>query len=229
MGLTITSTGNAGVRLENGAGSLYIDSFFREAPGVGGRPILRGDAAKPADLILLTHGHRDHLDPRETLAAAHAAGATVAGPESALRPFRDALPPERLLLLEPEEDMKPPATVSAAVGGISLTAFRTYHARGHNSYLVEMGGVRIFHDADNEFTQFLDPDALGRVDLLLLCPWAGSEAGDFIARLKPGKWLLIHMNDEEIADHREGRFLPGLVSPIPEGVVALAPGETLEI
>lgn len=229
MRLKITSTGNAGVRLENAAGRLYIDSFFREAPGVGGKPHLRGANAGPADLILVTHPHRDHVDLGETLAAANATGAVVAGPESAIEYFEEALPAARLLKLEPPEGKKPPAAVSATVGNLAVTAFRTYHARGHNSYLVEMGGVRIFHDADNEFTQPLDLKALGRVDLLLLCPWAGSGAGEFVARLKPGKWLLIHMNDDEIADHKAGRFLPGLVAPVPEGVVALSPGETLEI
>jgi hypothetical protein len=65
-----------------------------------------------------------------------------------------------------------------------------------------MGGKRIFHDADNERTQPLDICALGGIDALLLCPWAGSGAG---------------------------AFLPPLVSPVPEGVVALRGGESLEV
>ncbi|MDR1535778.1 MAG: hypothetical protein LBU64_11910, partial [Planctomycetota bacterium] len=139
------------------------------------------------------------------------------------------LPPERLIVLESPEQNRPPSTASASLGGITLTSFRTYHASGHNSYLLEMGGCRILHDADNEHADRHDPAALGRIDLLLLCPWAGSGAGKLIAGINPGKWLLIHLTDEEIGQHRAGGFLPGLLSPVPPGAIALAGGETLEI
>ncbi len=229
MALKITATGNAGVYIENEAGALYIDSFFHPVPDVGGRPALRGADAAKADLILVTHNHYDHLHPEETRDAALASGAVVAGPEKVIRVMAKHLPSDRLVTLEAEERRQPPATVKTTVAGITVTAFRTYHASGHNSYLVEMGGSRIFHDADNEHTKPLDIRELGVVDVLLLCPWAGSGAGDFVARLKPGKWLLIHMTDEEIDQHRAGSFLPALISPVPAGVVALRGGETLEL
>lgn len=229
MRLKITSLGNAGVRLENAAGIVYIDAFFQEAPGVGGKPYLVGADIGRADLILVTHPHRDHLDPVQTLVAAEVSGAVVAGPARAVKHFQGRLPADRLVTLEPREGQRPPDSVKALIGYIGVTAFRTYHGRDHNSYLVDMGGVRVYHDADNEFTQPLDLAAIGRVDILLLCPWAGSDAGAFVAKLRPDKWFLIHMTDEEIAQHRKGVFLPPLVDPVPEGVVALAPGETMEL
>lgn len=229
MPLRITSTGNAGVFLQSGGVSIYIDSFFRGVPGVGGEPWLRGGDAQKADLILITHSHYDHLHPEETRDAALASGATVAGPVEAVALLEKYLLPERLVALEPPERKKPPASVTAAIAGISVTAFRTYHGRGHNSYLIDMGGVRVFHDADNERTQhYVVPD-LGRIDALLLCPWAGSGAGDFVARLNPGRWFLIHMTEEEIDQHLADSFLPGLISPVPPGAIALRGGETLEI
>ena len=229
MPLRIMSTGNAGVFLENQGGRVYIDSFFRGVPGVGGGPFLRGSDAAKADLILITHSHYDHLHPEETRDAALASGAMVAGPAEAMDLLKKYLPSERLVTLEAPERKKPPATAAARIGSISITSFRTYHGRGHNSYLVEMGGMRILHDADNERTQPFDLPSLGRVDLLLLCPWAGSGAGEFVTALNPGKWLLIHMTDEEIDQHRADSFLPGLVSPIPPGVAALRGGEWLEM
>lgn len=229
MRLRITSTGNAGVLLENAAGRIYIDSFFRGVPGVGGAPVLRGVDAQKADLILITHPHYDHLHPEETRDAALASGATVAGPAAAIDLLRQYLPDDRLVVLESPERKKPPSSAAAAVKGIAVTAFRTYHMRSHNSYLIELGGVRILHDADNERTQPFDLPTLGRVDLLLLCPWAGSGAGAFIQALKPEKWLLIHMTEEEIDLHRADSFLPGLVDPIPSDVVALRGGECLEM
>ncbi len=229
MLLRVTSTGNAGVLLENAGGKIYIDSFFRGVPGVGGAPALPGSRAQKADLILITHAHYDHLHPEETRDAALASGAKVAGPADAIALMEKFLPADRLIVLESPERKKPPSTASASVGGISITSFRTYHMRGHNSYLIEMGGARILHDADNERTQPFNLASLGRVDALFLCPWADSGAGQFVQALNPGKWFLIHMTDEEIGQHREGGFLPGLVSPVPEGVVALYGGESLEM
>lgn len=229
MPLKITATGNAGVYLENNAGRVYIDSFFHPVPDVGGRPNLRGADARKADIILVTHNHYDHLHPEETRDAALASGAVVAGPARVVHVMAKHLPPERLITLEPEERRQPPAFRRDVIGNIAITTFRTYHAQGHNSYLLEMDGVRILHDADNERTQPFDIATLGKIDLLLLCPWADSGAGDFVARLNPGKWLLIHMTDEEIDQHRVGGFLPGLVSPVPQGVEALRGGESLEI
>ena len=229
MALRITSTGNAGVFLESDGASIYIDSFFHGVPDVGGRPVVRGADARKADIILLTHNHYDHLHPEETRDAALASGAIVAGPEKAVHVMAKYLPADRLAILEPPERQKPPAWLESTLAGVRITTFRTYHGRGHNSYLIEMGGLRIFHDSDNERTQPYDLSALGTVDVLFLCPWAGSGAGDFVAGLKPGKWFLIHMTDEEIDQHSHGGFLPGLVSPVPEGVVALRGGESWEI
>jgi hypothetical protein len=109
----------------------------------------------------------------------------------------------------------------------TVTAFRTYHGRGHNSYLVRAGGFAFFHDGDNEDTRPLDTAALAPVDALLLCPWQGSGWPEFVERLSPRRWFLIHMTQEEIAQHRAGRFLPDLCDrvPLPDRIVALAPGE----
>lgn len=229
MPIRITSTGNAGVYIESSAGNIYIDSFFHPIPDVGGRPHLRGADAGPADIILLTHNHYDHLHPEETRDAALASGAVVAGPAKVIHVMAKHLPAERLITLEPDERRQPPARFDKRLGNISISAFRTYHGNGHNSYLIELDGVRLFHDADNEKTQPYDLAELGRVDVLLLCPWAESGAGDFVARLKPGKWLLIHMTEGEIEQHRAGAFLPALISPVPEGVIALAGGEWVEM
>ncbi|MCD8350118.1 MAG: MBL fold metallo-hydrolase [Planctomycetaceae bacterium] len=229
MALKIIATGNAGVFLQNSGGCIYIDSFFHPVPDVGGRPSLRGADAAKADVILVTHNHYDHLHPEETRDAALASGAVIAGPAKVIHVMAKHLPAERLVTLEAPERQQPPATYRTQIGDIVITAFRTYHGQGHNSYLIEMGGVRIFHDADNERTQPLDVPALGTIDLLLLCPWAGSGAGEFVQKLNPRKWLLIHMTDEEIDQHLAGTFLPALLSPVPPGVVALRGGEVLEI
>lgn len=229
MPLKITSTGNAGVFIQAAGLKVYIDSFFHPVLHVGGPSALKGADAEQADLILITHEHYDHIHPEEVQAAARISGAQVTGPARAMQLLEDLLPAEQLVVLEPAERKRPPDRQKTSIRGIDVTAYRTYHGRGHNSYLLEVGPYRIFHDADNERTQPYDVQELGRVDLLLLCPWAGSGAGDFVAGLQPGKWLLIHMTEEEIDLHRNGAFLPGLISPVPPGVVALRGGESLEM
>jgi L-ascorbate metabolism protein UlaG (beta-lactamase superfamily) len=229
MPLKIIATGNAGVYLQNESGAVYVDSFFHPIPDVGGRPNLRGADARKADIILVTHNHYDHLHPEETRDAALASGAVVAGPARVIHVMARHLPAERLVTLEAPDRQQPPASCRYRLHDITVTAYRTYHGAGHNSYLIEMGGHRIFHDADNEYTAPFDLAELGTIDLLLLCPWAGSGAGDFVARLAPRRWLLIHMTDEEIDQHRAGTFLPPLVNPVPPGVIALRGGEVLEI
>ncbi len=228
MALTVTAAGNAGVLLDADGVRVYIDAFFHPVPDVGGAPFFRGADAQKADCILITHAHYDHLHPDELEAAARASGATVAGPEDATALLAGRVPAERLVTLEPAARKRPPASVAAGIGPVRVTAFRTYHGRGHNSYLLEIGPYRILHDADNERTQPYDLAALGRVDLLFLCPWSGSGAGEFVAKLNPGTWFLIHMTDGEIDQHRAGGFLPPLVSPVPPGVIALRGGETWE-
>jgi L-ascorbate metabolism protein UlaG (beta-lactamase superfamily) len=225
MALTVTSAGNAGVFIEADGVGIYIDAFFHHLPHVGGSPAFTGVNANKADLLLVTHSHYDHLHPDELAAAALATGATVAAPADAIALVADRVPADKLVRLEPAERKRPPATATADFGKIRVTAFRTYHGRGHNSYLIEVGGYRIFHDADNERTQPYNMDDLGKIDILFLCPWHGSGAGDFVAKLNPKKWFLIHMTDEEIEQHRAGVFLPPLISPVPAGVVALRGGE----
>ncbi|MCC8190862.1 MAG: MBL fold metallo-hydrolase [Planctomycetes bacterium] len=229
MTIRVMSTGNAGVFVQANGRAVYIDSFFRGVPGVGSGPFLRGADAVRADLILITHSHYDHLHPEETRDAALASGARVAGPADAIAHLEKYLPADRLTILEPPERKKPPAALTVTLADIAVTAFRTYHGRGHNSYLLDLGGLRVFHDADNERTQPYPMADLGRIDLLFLCPWAGSGAGDFVAALQPGRWFLIHMTEAEIQQHRADSFLPGLIRPVPPGVIALAPGETMEI
>ncbi|MDR1612437.1 MAG: MBL fold metallo-hydrolase [Planctomycetota bacterium] len=229
MEISVASLGNAGVRLENGAGVAYIDPLFHHAPGVGGKPVLDAGGIADADLVLVTHAHGDHLDPARTLAALARSGACLVGPRSVADHFRNKLPSDRIVTLDPPERQKPPALESAETRGIAVTAFRTFHGRGHNSYLVDMDGFRILHDGDNERTQPYAIEALGRIDLLLLCPWQGSGAGQFVQRLNPGTWMLIHMTEEEIALHRQGKFLPPLIDPVPEGVIALYGGESVSL
>lgn len=235
MNARITSTGNEGfhIAVASGGAGVYIDAFWEGmarwlGPGRGGAA-----AELPADLILVTHAHWDHFSPSAVAAAAQRSGAIVAGPAAAAAELRRLLPKERIVTLEPPEPQRgaPAAPVAAAelkLPKLHVTAFRTSHGRGHNSYLVDMGGFRLFHDGDNEDTRPLDVGLLAPVDALLLCPWKGSGWVEFIERLAPRKWFLMHLSEDEIDEHLAGRFLPELCDhvPLPDRIVALRPGES---
>ena len=229
----ITATGNAGVHILTPEGSVFIDAFWApqpQFPGIGRAP---ATAELPADLILVTHSHWDHFDPELVAAASARTGARVAGPEDVIAKLRRALPESSLAVLEPPENRpgQPAASVELRLAHGSVRAFRTFHGRRHNSYLVQLGGRSFFHDGDNEDTRPLDAALPTPVDVLLLCPWQGSNWAAFVERLAPTKWVLIHLSEEEIEEHRAGRFLSELADHVPlaDRTVALRPGEALAL
>lgn len=217
--------GNAGVEVTAGGRVVLVDAFYRPFAGVAGAPALDPLALDRIDLILVTHLHGDHFDAPSLIAAARRTGAAVAGPGSVVGALSSKMAPGRLLTLEPPG---PGASCSAAVDGIAVRAFRTVHTRDHNSYRVELGGFRFFHDGDNEDTGALNPESLRPLDALFIGTWQGSGWPGFIRKLKPARWVVIHLSDGEVEEHSSGKFLPGLCDSVPEGLLVLRPGETWE-
>jgi L-ascorbate metabolism protein UlaG (beta-lactamase superfamily) len=217
---SVTSLGNAGFLVRHGDHSVFLDPFFRDVR-------LRAGIEPPPGgpcLFLVTHDHWDHFSPERLAREAARLNAAVAGPRlvtDALR--RAARGGSAPVEMEPEALGR---SVKAQFAGVSVTAFRTAHGQGHNSYLVEIPGFRFFDDGDNEDTRCLDAGALGRLDALMICPWKGSGWAGFIEELHPARWFLMHMSDEELDQHERGEFFPGLCDSVPAGIVALRPGGT---
>jgi L-ascorbate metabolism protein UlaG (beta-lactamase superfamily) len=230
MSVLITATGNAGVHVAAPGASVYVDAFWGPVPRIFGGHKAAPPARLPADGILVTHAHWDHFDADRLAEAAARTGAKVVGSEDVIRQLRGLVPEGALVMLEPRGAAKGATAVpvETGIGAARIAAFRTDHSRGHNSYLVRAGGFSFFHDGDSEQTRPLDVAKLAPVDALFLCPWQGSGWAEFVERLQPRKWFLIHLSEEEIAEHRAGRFLTDLCDrvPLPDRTVALAPGET---
>jgi len=224
----ITLIGNEGFRIATPSAVIYVDGFYGAIPGVADEPAVRAKAVSKADLILVTHAHWDHFNAREVADAAARTGATLVGPRSVIQAFDGILPPESLVELEPplvgKTEMA--ASLKVELPAASVTAFRTFHSRDHNSYLVETAAFRFFHDGDNEDTRRIDTAALGRLDALFIGPWQGSGWVEFIETLAPTRWFLMHLSDDELNQHEAGRFLPDLCDHVPEGLVVLRPGES---
>ena len=228
---TITSLGNAGIQVDHGGMTILIDPFFG-MPGETG--VSRWECARrigKIDLILITHEHWDHFNAADVENAVGRTGATVVGPAVVIRRLKGQLPPDALIELEPPVagHGQPYRSLTATAAGANITAFRTAHAKGHNSYLVVLPGLRFFHDGDNERTQDFDRAPLMRLDALMLCPWQGAGWVEFIEAIRPANWFLIHMDGEELGRHAEGKFFPELCDRLPMDPIALRPGESRAI
>jgi len=228
MQTEITLIGNEGFRLAAGGPCIYIDAFYRMIPGVAGTAFTRAKAVTKADLILVTHSHWDHFHAEAVADVRSRTAATVVGPATVTRALRGIVPPGNLVELEPPLTAAPAPAASRTVrlANVTVTALRTFHSSDHNSYLVETPTFRFFHDGDNEDTTRIDAAALGRLDALLIGPWQGSHWVDFIEKLAPRRYFLMHLSNEELAQHDAGTFLPELCDHVPDGLVVLRPGSS---
>jgi len=231
MSAEITAIGNEGFRIVTPTARIFIDAFYRVVSGVADEPALRAREVAEADLILVTHSHWDHFNPRGVAEAAVRTRAKVVGPRSVIQAVQDSLEPEALAEMEPPlaKAKGLAASVTVKLPTATVTAFRTFHSQDHNSYLVETPGFRLFHDGDNEDTRRIDAAALGRLDALFIGPWLGSGWVDFIEKLAPTRWFLMHLTGEELDQHEAGLFLPDLCDRVPDGLVVLRPGQSFTL
>ena len=229
MKAKVTLIGNEGFLIEAGPARILIDAFYGPIPGLASAAALGAHSIEKADLIFVTHAHWDHFTAHEVADVANRTGAAVVGPAAVINELRGKVPAECLVKLEPASARTGFAlSEKVALSAATITAFRTFHALGHNSYLVETPAFRFFHDGDNEQTQRVDAAALGRLDALLIAPWQGSGWVEFIERLDPARWFLMHLSEEEFDQHEAGEFLPDLCDhvPLPDRLVVLRPGRS---
>jgi L-ascorbate metabolism protein UlaG (beta-lactamase superfamily) len=228
VGNEIRLIGNEGFRLHAGDAEIYIDAFYHPIPGMASAPVLRGKDVAKADLILVTHEHMDHFRVGEAAEVACRTGAIVAGPRAVIKSLAGKVPADALREMEPSAApaREPARTVKLELPFAAVKAFRTFHGRGHNSYLIESAGLRFFHDGDNGNTTRIPASALGRIDALMIGPWQGSGWVEFIEKLSPSRYFLMHLSEEELDEYEAGRFLPGICARVPKGLVVLRPGQS---
>ena len=232
MSATIHAIGNEGFEIVTAGVRVFVDAFFAPTPRPSPPRAHDAASAPAATIILVTHAHWDHFNPVEVAKIAAQTGATVVGPASVTQTIRHRLPPAALVELEPAETRRggSPDSRAAQLPAARVTAFRTRHSPDHNSYLVELDGFRFFHDGDNERTQPLDPAAIRPLDALFIGPWQGAGWVEFVERLEPKRWFLMHLDEAELAQHERGEFLPDLCDhvPLPDRLVVLRPGQSFE-
>lgn len=199
----ITYLANEGFLLAGGGEKVLVDALFGD--GLAGYAVVPAElrskleAAQPpfdgVDLVLATHFHDDHFDPRAVgrfLAAAPQAR-FVSTPQAVerLRTEYDGfegIAPRVRAVLPAEGDAE-----RLESDGVALTVYNLHHGRGRPienlGFLVEVGGARLLHVGDT----MVDAEELAVLDLP--AGWFGPGGRDGllagIAERAPGVLLAV--------------------------------------
>jgi len=166
--------GHAAFRLAAHA-VIYLDPF-QIAPG----PV--------ADVILITHRHRDHCSPEDI--------AKVSGPATQLLAPADCLDvlPSSARAIAPGETVALPGVEVSAVPAYNIDKPNHPRSNGWVGYVVSVDGTRIYHAGD---TDLIPEMRTIRADIALL-PIGGTytmtaeEAVDAVRLLRPSAVIPMH-------------------------------------
>ncbi len=167
--------GHASFRIELGGMVIYIDPWNLKHP-------------VPADLVLVTHDHHDHLSPADIRA--------ITKPDTAILYAGKGSPELKghLQAVEPGEKLIVGAAVVESVPAYNL--HKAFHPRASNyvGYVLTLAGVSIYHAGD---TDLIPEMASIRCDAALL-PIGGkytmdaAEAARALGVIKPKYGIPMH-------------------------------------
>lgn len=211
--MRIIKHGHACVRLEHGEHAVVLDpGMFTATAAVDG-----------ATAVLITHEHPDHWTPE----ALRSTDATVFTIEAVARQIREQAPDvaERLEVVRPGDELD--VGVPVRVVGQKHAVIHPELPHFDNSgYLLDVGGVAVFHPGDALTVPDRAPDLLM---LPVSAPWLKvSECIDYARDVGASRNLAIHdaVYSEAglgIVDGHLQRFLAGQQ----QEYVRLAPGQAL--
>jgi L-ascorbate metabolism protein UlaG (beta-lactamase superfamily) len=174
----ITWLGHASFRIDGDKATIYIDPWKLKS-------------AVPADLILITHSHYDHLSEPD-VAKIRKPSTVIVGPSDCKAGFGDAFN-----VISPGE--------THTIGEITVETVPAYntdkdfHPKGNNwvGYIVTVDGVRVYHSGDTDvIPEMADVNA----DVALL-PVGGTytmtarQAAEAVAKIAPKVAIPMHCGD----------------------------------
>ncbi len=179
-GVRLELLGHAAFRIEGAGVTLYID------------PFRIGREYGDGDLVLCTHDHFDHCSP-EDIARVARGDAVIVAPGNC-RAKLGGLKQEKVIVGAGERrEVK-------GVGVLAVPAYnvnKPYHPRDYGGlgYVVELGGVRVYHAGDTDLIP--EMRELGEVDVALL-PVSGTyvmtaeEAAEAVRVIRPKVAIPMH-------------------------------------
>jgi len=191
--------GHASFRID-GPQVIYIDPWKLREP-------------MPADLILITHGHHDHLSTGD-IASISGPNTVVVCPAACAEALQGGV-----RVIAPGQSLR--------VGDVLIEAVPSYNtdkpnhpkAAGNVGYIVEVEGQRIYHAGD---TDLIPEMSQVRCDLALL-PVGGTytmdagQAAQAAERIRPKAVIPMHWGDI-VGSHEDALRFQSLV---PEGIEVL--------
>jgi L-ascorbate metabolism protein UlaG (beta-lactamase superfamily) len=130
--------GHASFRIESAAGTIYID------------PWQLGPKPKPADLILITHEHRDHCSPEDI--------AKIQTPETVIVTTKMAAAQlsGKITIVQPGDHLTVQDVEIEAVAAYNVNKFRSprvpFHPKENKyvGFIVTVAGQKIYHAGDTD-------------------------------------------------------------------------------
>lgn len=198
--------GHASFRITGEGKTIYID------------PWKLGAKAPPADLILISHSHYDHLSPEDVAKISNPATRIICTRDSA-----EKLKGQKVRIVAPDETVH--------IGSIVIRTTRAYNSKKQFhpkendwvGFMIVLGGEVIYYAGDTDLIP--EMEALGKVDVALL-PVGGTytmtpeEAAEAVRTIKPVRAIPYHWGDivGSIEDARRFQQL----SPAPVEIAAQA-------
>ena len=154
--------GQASIALKSANTTLYIDPFLSEYPGRLIPPPFAPAVAPPADYVLITHEHVDHLDPKTLpgLAEASPQARFVVPLPIVEQVTALGIAPERVIGVQADEELDwgtlklfpLPAlhglTSPPAIYSFDFVVQENRPLYRYLGYVIEMAGVRVYHAGD---------------------------------------------------------------------------------
>lgn len=224
--------GNEGFLIEAGSKTVLVDGLIRNPWGYANTPeralaLMKASQAPfgRIDLLLFSHAHRDHFEPKMALEVLSAQSQAILIGDNLVSGELKAEGPDAFKALGSRiktMDVRMGERMSLTVAGIPLTVIGINHGSADRPYLtlgyiMEIGGFKIYHqgdifpDANMPFLKSL-PWEDEKIDIAFFDPFffQNEETKRIVLeRIKPSAVILMHMMDNEV-DGTYGRLSPGI-------------------
>ena len=194
MGITIKFLAHASFQIKTADQTIYIDPSTKNTG-------LKDKDFEQADLILVTHSHDDHCDPKLLKKIRKMGSAIIAPPASEKKIGKAGI----VWDMSAGEFMEVSGIKVRAVEAYNVKRFRKkdepFHPKGLGvGYIVTLEGKRIYHAGDTDFIPQME--VMGDIDVALL-PSDGTytmdieEASQAALAIEPAIAIPMHLRDAD--------------------------------